>query len=248
MIFKLLQEQLCLLVTRSTSHQQEKVCLPAHWAHQISYIVWALLICAATVHIGQAQSMVPPQLQAAEKEAIWRTAYACPINATYLAMKMHGADVRYQEVLEGLNVQPEGTSLVDLRDFVTKHGLKGEIVRTTLSSLPNLDLPVIAHWEQEKNTTGHYVVIIAASGNGVEFIDGTSACLRAVPLAEFGKPWTGYVLLVKENNWLSLPRLMAFAAIVGSLSILGWLYAAGFRVRPRFQRSAACMAAEPKAV
>jgi ABC-type bacteriocin/lantibiotic exporter with double-glycine peptidase domain len=93
----------------------------------------------------------------------------------------------------------------------------------TPEALQNAALPLIAHCEEEKTVTGHYVVVTATNGEQVEFIDGTTAILQTQAMAQFRKSWSGYVLAIDSRpRWNALsPLAVAFGA--ASLLLVFWL-------------------------
>lgn len=166
---------------------------------------------------------------------IWRTVNRCPINSLYIVLRMHGRPVDYRQLEQDIPISERGSSLVHLRDSANRYGLNALIVRETPNELPHYDLPVIAHWEEEKESTGHYVVVTAATDTWVEYIDGGTAMINVMPMNEFSKRWTGYaVVFQRRTSWHAV-----FLSCVGLgvLVILFGILDLRHRTRNRQQKS-----------
>jgi ABC-type bacteriocin/lantibiotic exporter with double-glycine peptidase domain len=118
----------------------------------------------------------------------------------------------YDEIQDGLAVGAGGTSLADIRLFLEKNGLDCIVIKTDPAHIGDQRLPLIAHWEEEKDRSGHYVVVTAVGKDWVEYIDGTTAAISVLTLADFSKRWTGYAMIVA-------PRAMLWTWI-GALCVL----------------------------
>ncbi len=134
----------------------------------------------------------------AENDRTWRDANSCGINALYMMLRLRGLNVDYRTVDSLLPVARDGTGLADLRRCSDSLGLRTVIVKATPRDLRGVLLPAIAHAEEEGKGTGHYVVLTAASTDGLEMIDGTTAIVSVVPWEKFEKTWTGYLLVPSD--------------------------------------------------
>lgn len=150
-------------------------------------------------------------------DAVWRISQRCPVNTLFVVLRLYGKDISYQEILEQLPVDREGTSLVDMRNFAARHGLAGRVRKLTPEQLAHVRFPIIAHLEDELATSGHFVVLLEVGTNDdgfqmVECIDGTTGMTAPMDMTTFRKRWTGFVLSFdpepERMRWL-LPTAMA---------------------------------------
>jgi hypothetical protein len=159
---------------------------------------------------------VPRPLPGDEK--IWRVANQCSVNALYMLARLHGKKVNYAGIEDRLPVREKGTSLAEMRDCASEIGLPCRVFKTTPDVLNRCALPVIAHWEEQRGITGHYVLVVAVKDGWVEYIDGTTAITDVLPMTEFRKRWSGYLLVPQEGKgWLWWVYLAA--AVLGPLSL-----------------------------
>jgi peptidase C39-like protein len=153
-----------------------------------------------------------------EDGLIWRTANKCGQNCIYMLLKLRGASVRYDDVERRLPIAGEGTTLVALRDCLRSFGVASHIVRGTPEALVRANMPLIAHWDEEGAPVGHFVVIMAANARGVQYLDGTTAIIASLPMPEFQKKWSGYLLTPLNPPWWQPLPLVAVA--LGGLSVI----------------------------
>lgn len=186
----------------------------------------AWLLAFLVGHAGVARAAEPAGRppSPAEAAATWREEKKCALNALYLLLKLHHRPVPYDDLGRRLAVTSRGTSLAEVRRCAGTLGLPARVVRTTPESLARRRLPAIAHTEEEEGTTGHYVVVLAVDEGGVETIDGTTAILKVVPMDEFRRRWTGFLLEVEGPSWRPLVPAAALlaAALAAALLIVEW--------------------------
>lgn len=150
---------------------------------------------------------------------VWRVANKCAVNALYIMLRLHGREIHYEDLEARLPVGPKGCSLQELRNGATHFGLKTRIVKLTPEDLRQCRLPIIAHFEEEKEITGHYVVLAVVSPSGVEFIDGTSGIISTLPTHQFALNWSGYALVAEERPLWHLLFPLAFLLGVGAICL-----------------------------
>lgn len=153
---------------------------------------------------------------------VWRVANRCAVNATYLMLRLKGRPADYRTIDAAAPVSKRGTSLAELRQLVTRFGLQARIVKSSPALLSQVSLPAIAHVEEQRGTTGHYIIVTALHPNGIETIDGTSAALLFTPMSEFRKAWTGY-LLVEEPAPMATYAVVILVLAGVALVIIGFL-------------------------
>lgn len=205
----------------------------------------ALLVTFLTLGIGCTTSVLgraatSPHSSIASPE-IWRTMGRCGPNCSYMVLKLSGINVTYANIENRLPRDGEGTTLAALGSCLRSFGLDVRIVQGDPNSLARARLPLIAHWDDENQKVGHYVVVISASERGVRFIDGTTASIGSLPMPEFQKRWSRYLLVLDEPFWW---RALPFVAIgLGSISIA--LAFVSRRNDERFRRGGAIQELSP---
>jgi ABC-type bacteriocin transporter len=94
---------------------------------------------------------------------------------------------------ESAGTDRQGTNLAGLRSAAECIGFRSRAVRATSEALHRLQLPAVAHWQE--NNRNHFVVLYKVSPKRV--IIGDPACgLRKLTLDQFQKHWTGILLLL----------------------------------------------------
>src|SRR5262249_3844338 len=151
----------------------------------------------------------------------------------YVVLRLRGRDVSYRDVEDRLPVSEAGTRITDMRDCARGFGMDAQVVKATPTALVRCPMPMIAHMEEERKVSGHYVVVVAADGDQVELMDGTAGVPRTVSMTEFGKEWTGYLLLVRPRPWWRSLFWVAAGLGVVVLALAGVLkFARPRRARP----------------
>jgi ABC-type bacteriocin/lantibiotic exporter with double-glycine peptidase domain len=149
--------------------------------------------------------------------ADWRVPNRCAHNCLYALSRLSGTDVKYAQIYESLAAPADGANLRDMRRCAAALGLKTRVVKATPETLQVCPLPAIAHTEEEKGVTGHYVVLISVGRDEVEVIDGTLGTALLIPKAKFFKEWTGYLLILDRPTPWGSWMISALAGTVGGL-------------------------------
>src|SRR5690349_15112735 len=89
----------------------------------------------------------------------WRTAKKRASNASYLAHRLNDINVSYTDVDRQHPTGDRGNTLAEVRDAAKALGLEAVVLQATPESLSRCPLPCIAHLEEERGATGHYVVV-----------------------------------------------------------------------------------------
>lgn len=187
-----------------------------------------LLVAGAVLASGPVMAQETGSAQQAD-ETRWRDAARCSVNSVYIGLKLLGRRVDYASVLERVPVGDKGARLTDLRDCAASFGVEAQVVRATPASLAACPLPAIAHCEEERQITGHYVVVVGLTPDGVEYIDGTNGNSCTAPMAEFSKKWTGHLLLLQAPPrwrplfWTAVGLGAAITALAFVLKVKGYL-------------------------
>jgi hypothetical protein len=188
-------------------------------------LIGLLFVTLRPTH-GVADDVPPPgagePVTAADGTKLWRFGNKCAVNSLYLLLRLRGKPVTYPEVEAVLPVTANGTNLADVRRCAEGLGLRCRVIKTTPEALYRCPLPAIAHTEEQKATTGHYVVITAVGLDGIEAIDGTSAAINLTPMGSFRKAWTGYLLVTEDEAplWRKLsPAAIASGGLALALAV-----------------------------
>ncbi len=164
--------------------------------------------------------------------SVWRTVNRCPVNAMYMIMKLNGVDVDYAKLGDVLQVGEKGSNLTALQNCGRSFGLDAKVLKVTPEELPHHPLPAIAHLESEGPGTGHYVVVLAAGDQGVEYLDGTTAITATVAKSVFDRQWSGYLVTFEKREWWQRLWPVSLALTVGLLLMLS-ITSVWRKLRPR---------------
>jgi hypothetical protein len=148
-----------------------------------------------------------------ERSGVWRAANKCSVNALYVALRLQHVKLKYADAERTMQVNAAGSSLADLHRCAGEFGMSSVMLRITPDALSQSHLPCVAHLEEERSVTGHFVVVVAAGREWVEYIDGTTVATHLVSMSEFRKSWTGYVLMFEHPPWWK--RLLPAAGLLG---------------------------------
>jgi hypothetical protein len=146
-----------------------------------------------------------------------RAGRECGLNSLFLLLQLSGHNVSYKQTREAVVIGPNGSSLSELQQAASRLGVKTAVSRCSMAELMHMPKPVIAYLRLETGDTperaGHYVVVMAANENGVEFIDGTFATALKDSASNFEAVWSGHVLApAAAQGWV---RPLALIAAVG---------------------------------
>jgi Peptidase C39 family len=187
----------------------------------------ALLATLAASFVGRSGADTAPS------DSAWRIQQRCPVNTLYVVLRLYCKDVSYQEILEQLPIDREGSSLADMRDFAARRGLPGRVLKLPPEKLSQVRFPVIAHlegdhFEGEAATYGHFIVLLQVGQNEegfskVEYIDGTTGMTAFMSAVEFRQRWTGFVLAFDPQSagtGLLLPAAMSLGGLLVALTLI----------------------------
>lgn len=109
-------------------------------------------------------------------------------------LRYHGRDISLREVRDAANIARDGASALALLEAARGFGLRGRGMRLELASLEYVPPGAILHWEFR-----HFVVFERLLKDSVEIMDPASG-RRRVPLADFGRAFTGVALLLEPGE------------------------------------------------
>lgn len=129
-------------------------------------------------------------------ESYWRSQRCCGANCTYLILRANKCNADYTDLQHAL-VTDKYPTLHDISGELKRHGISMLVGKATSAELPDLGMPIIAHFEKVQNNAenvGHFVVVTEATSGYVTFIDGTTAEMRTLTIEKFERLWSGYFL------------------------------------------------------
>ncbi len=162
-------------------------------------------------------SLAEPSLAEPSLAEHWRVDQRCGVNCSYVWLRHLGKAKGYEEVLNAFHVGENGSSLEDIREGFQSFGVAVRVIRCTPEWLINAPKPVIAHVEWESTTSsfeqrGHYVLVLGATGNEVNYLDGSSGVLTTIATQSFTRAWSGYCVA-------EVPQSGMMYALLGSLVV-----------------------------
>lgn len=161
---------------------------------------------------------LPPEFRF---ERGWQAGPNCGANALFFMLRLNGRPVNRQELIKHLAPPKQGSSLEELQQAARQWGLETKVLRTAPDGVERLDRPFIAHLSLPPNDAGHYLLVLGASGNSFQVIDGTNGSLVELRRGTFYRHWSGYVL-VTGTDWVGpLLRLILFVLAAVFLVLTG---------------------------
>ena len=185
-------------------------------------IVFCVLFCSTMV-------VSPPTDENRQEwpQEIRDKLFACGYNSLYLFLHLKGYQKNFETLKSNVLVGPNGTSLYDLQKASASVGMQTETVHCSYSTLCSINMPVIAWINRDYTATespepviGHFIVLIKASVDGVEYIDGTSGEKSTMQQANFIKQWNGMILREKSKAPFLTDRVALSIFLLGVAFIL----------------------------
>jgi len=142
----------------------------------------------------------------------------CGLYCVYFAMRMHGRDVSFRDLLDAKYLpKDDGSPLSKLRQAAEDHGMHGVILDQMSSrDLRSSPHPVVLH---TRGRTGqsiydHYVLYVGEEVGKARFIDPADpAELKKVPFVELVKEWDGYGLILAPTE-IDVDRIVQSSRLV----------------------------------
>lgn len=149
---------------------------------------------------------------------IWRIQKRCGVNSAYVFARLLGQPVDYDDALDGIPISDHGTSMADMKEYLSRRGIKSEIIKTSPQYFTTCSLPAVALLEAGGRFDRHFSVVVDASPSRMCLIDGTTGELMPLTLPEFSERWTGYLLVARGGpDWLHWASMLAILG--GGLTI-----------------------------
>jgi len=149
---------------------------------------------SVVLHMEQATQPVMPTKSA--KPEIWRSGEVCGANTVYVLLKLIAPDApEYVVIRRELPSTQATTSILEMKCVLAQHGVEAEIVRASPQTLASYVLPVIAHFQRDRDWPGHFVVLLAADDRVMRVVDGSTGMISDIPRAQFLNLWSGALLV-----------------------------------------------------
>ncbi|MDP9173834.1 MAG: cysteine peptidase family C39 domain-containing protein [Planctomycetota bacterium] len=126
---------------------------------------------------------------------ICRDALMCGPNGLYIFLKLNGVATSFSAIEKYIPSNDEGMSINELQHACLDFGLDTEIRRCSVEELGQaFKEPIIAYTTTPNSSTGHYMLILGISRNGVDVMDPTTGESWMTSLHGLSATWRGYIL------------------------------------------------------
>lgn len=148
-------------------------------------------------------------------EGNWRIAENCGVNAAYVYLRLRGSSTKYSEVFHGIPRVKGGTSMEDIRRFVSANGIESFVVKVTPDSLTTVSMPCIALVDPETSASydspeiGHFIVLLGFDDRHIRYVDGTTGAVRILRTDLFCRIWSGYLIVTIEERYRIAQKVIA---------------------------------------
>lgn len=122
----------------------------------------------------------------------------CGPTCLKIISKFYGKTIQIEQLRKNSETSRRGSSLLGLSEAAEKIGFKSLSVKIKLSSLIQVPLPCIIHWNQQ-----HYAVLYKIKKNKYYLSDPAYGHIT-YSLAEFTKRWTGFTETNNLNEGIAL--------------------------------------------
>ncbi len=115
-------------------------------------------------------------------------------------LSLNGFPRTLQDIRKQLGRSGTSVELIDIRNAANELGYQSTILKTNEIGLRRLGVPVIVVCNTSRSRGFYFAVLTSINENSVELIDGGFARWSQVPLGEFRRNWSGYVLAVGDHS------------------------------------------------
>ncbi|HEX7376427.1 MAG TPA: cysteine peptidase family C39 domain-containing protein [Pirellulales bacterium] len=170
------------------------------------------------------------------RDGEWRNVVRCGPNALYMFAKLRGWTGQLSDVYRVTPVSRRGCSLLQLKRSADSLGVPSECAKATPESLATAQMPVITHHDDQTSPNGgigHFYLVTGfrppnADGRAqLHCIDPSSLVERVIPINEFSRSWSGYVLIGAVPAARGRATWYLFVATVFATALVGgWIWRA----------------------
>ncbi len=180
--------------------------------------VFAILsfLSAGETLAGGGDTLLPETIKNVDQRT-WRTGRNDAVNCLYLLMAIAEKPVSYEEARSALWMSEPGPSLTSIKTAAQRLGISTTIYKSSPDAIRSMPMPLIAHMDPRRGgDAGRFVVLFSVTRDVCGIIDGGSAMISEIPIHEFRRDWSGYVIGLS-------PRLGAswLRSISGGLLVTG---------------------------
>ena len=122
----------------------------------------------------------------------------CGVAALATAAACHGISVDYANLVDAMNLDPDGTDLYTLALAASRIGLRPQGAKATYEGLRQCRLPAIAHFVSRSGSK-HFVVLLTWAPDRVVIADPARG-LRTLSRRTFCRRHSGYLLLLGSKR------------------------------------------------
>ena len=110
-------------------------------------VLFCVTTLSVTVKAGDVGRKTEPPggNEQSEERDIWRIENRCGINSLYVFMRLLEQPISYDEILRSVPVGKSGTSMAELKSFLSERKIACAIIRCTSDNLHRQPLPAIAY-------------------------------------------------------------------------------------------------------
>lgn len=162
-------------------------------------------------------------------EQLWQTGPYCgPVSLCFL-LRLHGKEVKYEEVVKEFEMTEKGVSLADIQRVAGRFGLRTRVVSMVPEQVADLPRPAIVHWDAQGSdglAKGHFDVLVHhKEGTGFVLIDTSNCVLVSRNYKELLPKLSGYSLIVETpTSYLALTLTCVVLGVVNLGVVTAWLW------------------------
>lgn len=160
-----------------------------------------ILRCLLAASFG---SLTPCQHVAADV-GYWRSLDCATVNCLAVFLRANGVAPPYGKLSTDVRACGPQASIEQVAELVLQNGLAVDVLRCDLEFLSSCRVPVIVHMDTFDGIVGQAGQLLVVAGidresRVVHAVAGVSGQMTAMPLAEFGRMWTGVVMLPSASR------------------------------------------------
>lgn len=201
-----------------------------------------LLFVLSWTPVSNGQESLPVVPARLQLERSFQSGPLCGPNALYLLLRLHGVSVKYEDVVNSIELSDEGCSLEDLKQAAAKFGVSSTCRgNVSANSLTNNVLPAIVHLAVDPSNPidqnrDHFLVITNEDEDSrFHGIDTNAMIPVAYDRGSLAHNLTGNALFVKASPRRKLLRsVRGYRFAVGFCGLV-WTASLGLAVWRRFR-------------
>jgi ABC-type bacteriocin/lantibiotic exporter with double-glycine peptidase domain len=125
----------------------------------------------------------------------WRCSTNGGINALYCYLRINQVRCEYSDLLREQPGDGSVHSVATLAQLASAHGLPLQPVSLTWNELSHCSMPVVVHMDGESPEAGAFLLLLGATDNSIDYVNGPTATIHKMSRADFCRVWSGIALL-----------------------------------------------------